>query len=136
MRDRKELARLIREGLASVAENLMEAKCGFFEGDYRASEIRFRIWARKFGKTSTRECPLKSKWLKLDREHQAQDRARREVLEAPLRQRRLLEREMLNAGIEAGFKKLACKYHPDKGGTNDEMRALIEARERMRRMVV
>ena len=37
--------------------------------------------------------------------------------------------------IEAGFKALALKYHPDVGGSGDAMREIIEARAWLQSLV-
>jgi hypothetical protein len=37
--------------------------------------------------------------------------------------------------VDAGFKSLAVKFHPDKGGDPATMRALIAAREKLREML-
>jgi hypothetical protein len=42
------------------------------------------------------------------------------------------ERKIANRIIDVGFKELAMKYHPDKGGTQAEMVRLNEVRRRLR----
>jgi len=37
--------------------------------------------------------------------------------------------------VEAGFRAAARRHHPDLGGTNDGMRALLAAREALRELV-
>jgi hypothetical protein len=37
--------------------------------------------------------------------------------------------------LDLGFRALAHKFHPDKGGSCDAMRRLNEARERLRGML-
>jgi len=37
--------------------------------------------------------------------------------------------------VESGFKAAARRHHPDIGGTNDGMRALLAAREALRELV-
>lgn len=47
-----------------------------------------------------------------------------------------LERELGLELIEAGFKLLAQKYHPDKGGDDRSFRCLTEVRARLRRCLM
>lgn len=37
--------------------------------------------------------------------------------------------------LEAGFRSLALKHHPDHGGTNDDMREILGAKEQMANML-
>lgn len=37
--------------------------------------------------------------------------------------------------VNAGYKTLAMKYHPDKGGTNEQMKSLNNSVECLRRML-
>ena len=41
-------------------------------------------------------------------------------------------REMMSEIIEAGYRMLAAKYHPDKGGSSEDFIALGEAREHLK----
>ena len=62
-----------------------------------------------------------------------EERAREERVKAYLATKRSISQElrdeMARKIIEAGFKALAKNLHPDKGGENDEMAALYEARD-------
>jgi len=37
--------------------------------------------------------------------------------------------------VEAGFRSLTHKHHPDKGGSNEAMREILEAREWLYRLL-
>jgi len=42
-----------------------------------------------------------------------------------------LDREATSADVKRRFKEMSLKFHPDKGGSADEMKRLLRARERL-----